>query len=395
MIEEARETGISASQEALSFLRESVDAKKCHHCGCFRSFLTAIDINFPEPQRPPEFNDLIKEGRKRLSDVRYDCFGCEVCYPPTVLNILEQAGVITVVEAGSCFSEEVQERDGWPPLAGSYKVLRYHAPVAVCTLTSEELIPALARNVTSDVAIAGSLQTENIGIERLIQNVLANPNIRFLIVCGEDSRKAVGHLPGESLLALSRNGLDGNGRIVGARGKRPFLHNISQEAVEHFRRNVEVIDLIGGSEIQVILERIRACAEQNLPPSDPFTAEPRTKTVQGYIPRKMVPDPAGYFIVYADRRRLVLSLEHYRNDGVLDIVIEGKKAEELYFPSIDQGLISRVDHACYLGRELARAEQSLTTGESYVQDGAPEQESSSLMAVSECSATCSCKRRIS
>src|SRR3974390_687062 len=32
----------------------------------------------------------------------------------------------------------------WPPLPGSYRVLRYHAPVAVCTLNSDELIEPLA-----------------------------------------------------------------------------------------------------------------------------------------------------------------------------------------------------------------------------------------------------------
>jgi tetrahydromethanopterin S-methyltransferase subunit A len=32
--------------------------------------------------------------------------------------------------------------------------------------------------------------------------------------------------------------------------------------------------------------------------------------------------------------------------------------------------LSRLDHAAYLGRELARAEHSLSTGEPYVQDRA-------------------------
>jgi len=40
------------------------------------------------------------------------------------------------------------------------------------------------------------MHTENLGIERLITNILANPEIRFLILCGEDTQKAVGHLLG-------------------------------------------------------------------------------------------------------------------------------------------------------------------------------------------------------
>ena len=37
---------------------------------------------------------------------------------------------------------------------------------------------------------------------------------------------------------------------------------------------------------------------------------------------------------------------------------------------IERNLLSRLDHAAYLGRELARAERSLETGELYVQDRA-------------------------
>jgi tetrahydromethanopterin S-methyltransferase subunit A len=86
----------------------------------------------------------------------------------------------------------------------------------------------------------------------------------------------------------------------------------------------------------------------------------------------MVSDPAGYFVVYVDRARQLLSFEHFRNDGVLDAVIEGKTAPELYSPVVEKGLVSRLDHAAYLGRELARAEQALKSGEPFIQDAAPE-----------------------
>ena len=73
-----------------------------------------------------------------------------------------------------------------------------------------------------------------------------------------------------------------------------------------------------------------------------------------------------------DRERLLLSLEHYRNDGLLDTVIEGGTAAELYTPAVDRGLLSCLDHAAYLGQELARAENSLHSGEPFVQEAAPE-----------------------
>jgi tetrahydromethanopterin S-methyltransferase subunit A len=52
------------------------------------------------------------------------------------------------------------------------------------------------------ISIAGGFQTENLGIERLITNVLANPFIRFVVVCGDDRRKMI---PGQSLVALARD----------------------------------------------------------------------------------------------------------------------------------------------------------------------------------------------
>jgi tetrahydromethanopterin S-methyltransferase subunit A len=71
----------------------------------------------------------------------------------------------------------------------------------------------------------------------------------------------------------------------------------------------------------------------------------------------------------------LLTLEHYRNDGVLDVVIEGGSPAEVYTPAIEKGLVSRLDHAAYLGKELARAAQALLKGGTYVQDAAPELQS--------------------
>ena len=61
---------------------------------------------------------------------------------------------------------------------------------------------------------------------------------------------------------------------------------------------------------------------------------------------------------------------------MLTTIIEGHVAAELYMTAIDRNLVSRLDHAAYLGRELARAEHSLATGQHYVQDTAPEHEGS-------------------
>ena len=76
-------------------------------------------------------------------------------------------------------------------------------------------------------------------------------------------------------------------------------------------------------------------------------------------------------MLYPDHARKRLVIEHYTIKGVLDRVIEGTTATALYATVIEAGLLSRLDHAAYLGRELARAEIALRTNGDYVQDRAP------------------------
>ncbi|MBI2840630.1 MAG: DUF4346 domain-containing protein [Acidobacteria bacterium] len=362
----------SGRQEAVAQLEKAAAAKKCLSCGCLHNSLASIESAFPKGQIAPDLEAAVHAARGRLVEVQYECLGCEVCYPALATNALNQATADHGVELDACPTNEVEARQGWPPLPGSYAVLRYQAPVAVCTLADDQLAATAVRQAGPETSIVGTLQTENLGIERLVLNIVANPNIRFLVVCGLDSRQAIGHLPGQSLVALARSGLDDRSRIAGANGRRPIIKNVSLEAVDHFRSTVEVVDLVGNSNPAAVLDAARTCAARSPGPADPFAKELALNPVQGYLLDRMMPDPAGYFVVYVDRHRHVLSLEHYGNEGVLDLIIAGRTAAELYAPAIDKGLISRLDHAAYLGRELARAERALSSGESYVQDGAPE-----------------------
>ena len=357
--------------EAATQLRAAAAAKKCWACGCLRHGLDAVDRAVPEPSRSAALVEALDAAKARLTPQRYECLGCEVCYPAVALDALGGAGDCGA-DAAICPTEAVETRAGWPPLPGSYRVLRYRAPVAVCTLNSGELIDRITASGLQAVAIAGTLHTENLGIERLITNVLANPFVRFVVVCGADSRQMIGHLLGQSLVALAREGVDGDRRIIGAKGKRPVLRNLEPAAIDHFRRTVEVLDFTGVSEIERIVAAIQRCADRDPGAADPFAPGRVAVPVAGSVPEKMISDPAGYFVIFIDRVRNRLSLEHYRNNGVLTTIIEGRSAAELYMTSIGRGLLSRLDHAAYLGRELARAEHALLSGEAYVQDAAPE-----------------------
>jgi len=141
----------------------------------------------------------------------------------------------------------------WPPLRGEYSLGDPGSRIAVVTLASSLRAPG--------AAIWGPCKTENLGVEKVVGNLISNSEIRFLLVCGEESK---GHLPGDSIVALHKNGIDPDGRIVGSRGAIPFIENLSPEAIDRFQRQVEVIDRIGlvdEEEIEEIVREHRSLSE--------------------------------------------------------------------------------------------------------------------------------------
>jgi len=361
--------------EVSRWLAEATAAAKCWPCGCLHGTLNSLEAVTEE--LPPEaraLKDELASARARLRPLEYECLGCPTCYPALAANAFAAAFPDRAAALAACPTDLPEQRAGWPPLPGEYRVIRYRAPVAVCTLTDDALTERLAEARPAALAIIGRLHTENLGIERIIQNMLANPNIRFLILCGEDSAARVGHLPGQSMLSLYRNGLDDRGRIRGAKGKRPVIRNVPVEAVEAFRKQVEVVDLIGCSAPAEFLAAAAGCAARDPGPALAFAGVPSVPRTVAHPPDRLVLDPAGYFVIFPDARRRTLVAEHYRNDGVLDHVIEGLRPTELYATAIERGLLGRLDHAAYLGQELARAHHALLAGHPFVQDAAPGEE---------------------
>lgn len=81
-------------------------------------------------------------------------------------------------------------------------------------------------------------------------------------------------------------------------------------------------------------------------------------------------DSEGVFKIFTDRVERVLVAVHYnlvQTDEPVNI-IKGKTADSVCLKIIEMGLVSKLDHAAYLGRELAKAEVALCIGKDYVQD---------------------------
>ena len=109
--------------------------------------------------------------------------------------------------------------------------------------------------------------------------------------------------------------------------------------------------------------------------------------------RDIILDPFGYFIIKINEIDKIIVVEHYLNNidskGIAldpltnkpikcdkqnkrkyNKIFEGNTAKEIgiLITEYNNNLISKLDHALYLGRELQKAEVCLLKNEVYIQD---------------------------
>ncbi|MBS7623814.1 dihydropteroate synthase-like protein [Candidatus Bathyarchaeota archaeon] len=95
----------------------------------------------------------------------------------------------------------------------------------------------------------------------------------------------------------------------------------------------------------------------------------RVRTVSTRSLQASIRDPRGSFKILIDRGRgeLIL-LHHSRGEPRPDLMIRDDEPDRLIGAAIRRGLVSRLEHAYYLGKELEKAKIALETGKSYLQD---------------------------
>jgi len=98
--------------------------------------------------------------------------------------------------------------------------------------------------------------------------------------------------------------------------------------------------------------------------------EANTISVQrAYRESKFEPDNKGWFKVQINRdTKEIEALYYHYGDDRLKAVVSGREATEIYQTIIREKMIEKMDHAAYLGRELAKAEIAIKLDRSYVQD---------------------------
>jgi tetrahydromethanopterin S-methyltransferase subunit A len=274
---------------------------------------------------------------------------------------------------------EAAIRPSWPVEEGRYMVGNPDSPVAVCTMASVGMELPMDK-----IAIMGKCVTENLGIEKIVKNVISNPGIRFIILCGKDSH---GHFVGQAIKSLKESGVGPDKRIIGARGAMPVLKNLGTEEIERFREQVEPVDMTGETDTVRILARVNELFGSNPGPLGSGLGKPdraatpgleggsmeggediRESRAQEHPVGEWERDPHGFFTIRPDPGNQEILVEHHDNDGRKKGRIFGKSAEDMYHHIIKSNLVSRHDHAAYLGRELAKAEVAMRNGLDYEQD---------------------------
>lgn len=150
------------------------------------------------------------------------------------------------------------ELEIWPVEKGDYLIGNPASPSAIVTPMPDREI--WKEGIEAGTGIAGRMLTANIGMEKVICNIIANPNIRYLILCGKESK---GHLAGEGLVALLKNGVDERSkRVIGSKAQTPYIWNIPAEAVERFRKQVTLVNLLGVEDVERVKRAVTGCHQE-------------------------------------------------------------------------------------------------------------------------------------
>ena len=99
------------------------------------------------------------------------------------------------------------------------------------------------------------------------------------------------------------------------------------------------------------------------------TLETDTRVLLGEGNREYHPDKLGWFKIQVDREAKQIVAIHYPPGSKEPVtVIKGEDSRTVYQTIIREQLITKHDHAAYLGKELEKAAIALRLGRSYVQD---------------------------
>jgi tetrahydromethanopterin S-methyltransferase subunit A len=234
-------------------------------------------------------------------------------------------------------AEKKSPASGWPIVQGDFHSGDPNSPVAVMTCGSHLDEKGIC---DKGAAICGSCKTENLGLEKVIANIISNPNIRFIMLCGTEVK---GHLAGQTMFALHKNGVK-DGRVVGAEGAIPFIENLTDDAIKRFQEQCEMVNIMESEDIGAIAAKIN-----ELKGRDPgaFAADPmivEVKEAAGGMEEAggVVQPMSGELALIHARMKIVERM-------VTDIGYRGKFATGVYAGKVEGVMIGLIVSFALLG----------------------------------------------
>ena len=133
----------------------------------------------------------------------------------------------------------------YPPEEGCYLRGNDRSPVAVVTIliTDEDKVPKeiedlVKTGIESGAALSGTVQTPNIGFEKIVCNIISNPNIRYIVLTGPESPS---HSTGQAFKDLMEKGVTEKRKIKSTNSAYATLYNLPMEWIERFRKQITLI----------------------------------------------------------------------------------------------------------------------------------------------------------
>lgn len=341
------------TEDLKEMIQTAMELSKCRKCGCMKESIQTIESQLPKDN--DKFTGLLcvaQSSLEKMEEIKYTWLGCKKCWSADITNAFDEAfpnlDSVHSVENIEVLSEDINLL----PAIGEYHVLSldYDSPVAISTLANIELADKISDIKPEGLSVIGKTETENIGIEKIIQNTLATPSIKYFIICGKDSE---GHYSGSTLSSLINNGVDKSMRVIGSKGKKPVLSNMTMEEINDFRDQIELIDLTGCEDIGKILAELAKVTEiaKNRENYCRYRAEdlrksqtPNTEiiTAKEKDPKKVKLDKAGYFVIVPKLESKLILVEHYNYKKQLFRIIKGDSARDIYWTIIENNWVSEM-----------------------------------------------------
>ncbi len=108
--------------------------------------------------------------------------------------------------------------------------------------------------------------------------------------------------------------------------------------------------------------------------NEKFTFFKQKEEIEEYIKASHDPikewhqDPKGYFLIRINKEEKRIEVAYVKNDHKIKKVFYGDNAMDLYHTIKRHELITRMEHAAYLGKELYKAELALQYNLEYIQE---------------------------